>query len=251
MTLAGFTRVIAACLMLTFAFPALSAGDALTPEQKNAVEQVVKDYIDKNPEILLDAIRKLRDRDEKRARISAAEALVSLRPALENNPDSPVGGNPKGDVTVVEFFDYRCGFCKRVFPSIQALIKEDGNIRYVFKEWPILGPDSVYATEASLAGWHTDKSKYMAFHTAMMTSRGNLTKDKVLKFAAQVGYDVDVLQKAMSDPAIQTEIANNGKLTGALNFSGTPAFVIGNQLVPGAIDLKTLKKLVALARKGS
>jgi len=153
-------------------------------------------------------------------------------------------------VTIVEFFDYQCPYCKRVFPAVQTLLKTDGNIRYVFKEFPILGPQSVVAARAALAAWKLDRDRYVPFHTALMQSRGRLSERKILDVAAEIGLDVERLRAAMADPGIDKVLARNAELARALDINGTPAFVIGEKVVPGAVDLETLTALVSQARGG-
>jgi len=175
-----------------------AAGDGLSAAQKKEVEAVVRDYLRRNPEVLVESIQALRQKDEAQARQAVTRNLKALKKDLEDNPGSPVGGNPKGNITIVEFFDYRCPYCKKVFPSIRKLLKDDGNIRYVFKEFPILGPVSVAASEAAVAAWYQDKSKYMALHARLMSDKGSLSKDEVLLFAGDAGYDADKIEKAIT-----------------------------------------------------
>ncbi len=242
--------VIALVLAMALGSPSVfAATDGLSNTQKKAVESVVRDYLRKNPEVLVEAIRALRDKDVANTERKAKNTLESLRGQIENSPYSPVGGNPNGDVTLVEFFDYRCPYCKKVFPDIMALLKEDKGIRYVFKEFPILGPVSIFASRAALAAWSLDKKKYVAFHKTMMGSRGQLTEGRIFKMAKKNGIDPDQLRKAMNDPAVSAEINRNASMAEALNITGTPAFVIGDAIVPGAVDMKTLRILVSEARK--
>ncbi len=241
--------VIALVLGMTLGSPSVFAANHGQAEaQKKAVESVVREYLRKNPEVLVEAIRALRDKSQAENERQAKNTLESLRPQIENSPYSPVGGNPNGDVTVVEFFDYRCPYCKKVFPDLVILMKEDKGVRFVFKEFPILGPVSVFASRAALAAWSLDKSKYMAFHSAMMASRGQLTEKRIFKMAKRSGFDPDKLRTAMDDPGVADEIRRNATLAESLNINGTPAFIIGDALVPGAIDLGALKSLVAKAR---
>ena len=241
--------VIALVFAMTLGSPSVFAtSDGLSNTQKKDVETFVRDYLRKNPEILVDAIRALRDKELANTERSAKDSLKLLRTQIENSPYSPVGGNPNGDVTLVEFFDYRCPYCKKVFPDIMALLKQDKGIRYVFKEFPILGPVSVIASRAALAAWSIDKDKYVAFHKTMMGSRGQLTEERIFKMAKKNGIDPDQLRKAMKDPGVSAEINRNASMANALNITGTPAFVIGNAIVPGAVDMKTLKILVSEAR---
>ena len=249
-----FTAVLLAVAVSLFwaltPAPVAAAGDALSPEQRREVEEIVRDFIKKNPEFVIDSLRVMRERAEADKRRQAKLVLDSRRDAIENDPTSPVGGNPEGDVTLVEFFDYRCGYCKRVFPDLKKLIEEDGDIRYVFKEFPILGPLSVFASRAALAAWSMDRKKYQPFHDAMMGSKGTLTERKTLRFAAQVGLDEKALRRAMDDPEIDKALRKNYALAKELNINGTPAFVIGGELIPGAIGLEALRGLVAKARGG-
>ena len=133
---------------------------------KAAIEKIVRDYILENPEIITDAVRILKNRKEQADNAADLQLLASNRNALLNDPESPVGGNPKGDVTVVEFFDYRCGVCKRIHPIVDQLVKSDPNIKRVYKEWPILGPNSVLASRAAIAS--RKQGKYLSFHKVMM-----------------------------------------------------------------------------------
>jgi len=229
---------------------ARAAEDALSAEQQKAVERIVEQYIDNNPELLLRALDKFRANEENTKAEMASANLARLAGDLHNNPASPTTGNPDGDVTIVEFFDYQCGYCKRVFPTIMTLLKEDTDIRYVFKEFPILGPVSVVASRAALAVWQMAPTKYMAFHSAMMTSKGQLSEPKIFAMAANVGIDLAELKQAMEGPAVAAEVEKNMQMAQQLNITGTPSFVIGNHLVPGAIDMNALKQLVAAARKG-
>lgn len=238
-----------AAVMLTA--PAAHAADKApaTPD-KAAVEQIVHDYLLDHPEVIVDAIRKYREQQQAAEDQKAQVLLQAHRDILLNDPGTPVGGNPKGDVTIVEFFDYHCGYCKKVFPAIQELIKSDGNIRYVYKELPILGAESVFATRVALAGWQTDPKKYEKLRNAMMATHGALPQERVFRLAKEAGYDTAALKKAMASPEVQARIDGNYKLAETLNIRGTPAFIIGNELVPGAVDIDTLKELVAKARKG-
>ena len=249
MRLAGMLGAVLAVFVLG-ASPATAAEDALSPGQKRAVEEVVREYLRRNPEVLLEAIEAMRAKRDAEQQATVRDSLVSLRGELENDPTSPVGGNPQGDVTIVEFFDYQCPYCKRVLPTVQTLLKTDGNIRYVFKEFPILGPQSVVAARAALAAWKLDRDRYVPFHTALLQSKGRLSERKILDIAADIGLDVERLRAAMADPGIDKILARNAELARALDINGTPAFVIGEKVVPGAVDLKTLTALVLQARGG-
>ena len=173
--------------------------------------------------------------------------LIS-RPELVADPETPVGGNTKGDVTVVEFVDYRCGYCKRAHSTIKKLLKDDNAVRYVIKDFPILGPQSVIASRAALAIWRINPEKHQAYHNEMMLIRGAIDEKLVVETANKLGIDKKLLKKTMAGEAVDTVLAKNSRLAKALNINGTPAFIIGDQILPGAVDLATLKKIVAKTR---
>jgi protein-disulfide isomerase len=240
--------LVATTLLLAGATAAHAEAKGLNELQKKEVESLVRQYITDNPHVIIEAIQRMQARQEEDKKRQAKMALHENKSELVDDPDAPVGGNLKGDVTIVEFFDYRCGYCKRVFPAIQQVLKDDLNVRYVYKEFPILGPESVAASRISLALWRTDPKKYKSFHAAMMQARGALPAAKVLSIAASVGADAAALKTAMNDPAIETILERNYRLAQSLDINGTPAFVIGGKLVPGAIDIATMKKMIADAR---
>lgn len=221
----------------------------IDPQDREAFESLIRDYLRENPEVVIEAIRAYQTEQEAASRLSAASALADSRDEIENDPLSPVVGNPDGDVTIVEFFDYRCGYCKQVLPAIQELLKTDSNIRYVFKEFPILGPDSTTAAKASLAVWKLVPDQYMDFHAAILMSRGALTEKKLLAAAEKLGIDAEAVRTEMSAPWIEEAIRKNHALGRRLGVNGTPGFVIGEQVVPGAIGLEAMQELVEQARR--
>ena len=238
----------AVCILATG--PAVGGEAAMTPAERQAIEQVVREYLRDNPEILVDAIRALRVKQEIAKRAEARRALAGNRQRLDSDPDSPVAGDARGDVTVVEFFDYRCTYCKRVFPSIMALLETDRRIRYVFKEFPILGPASDIAARAALAAWYMDQSAYLPLHRALMAAKGGLTEGRIMRFAEDVGLDIAELRRTMKGSRVEAQLKANFELARALGINGTPAFVIGSEIVPGAADIASLRRLIAAARKG-
>lgn len=220
----------------------------VSPKERAAMEEIVHQYILDHPEVILESIRRLRAREEKADQDRVKNALAAHSKALVADPDSPVGGNPEGDVTIVEFFDYRCGFCKRVLPVLEEVVKTDGKVRVVYKEFPILGEQSTLAAKAALGAWRLDKGKYEAFHFALMHNRGALSEETVMKLAKESGYDPAKVRAAMAAPGIEQALNRNYQLAAALNIQGTPAFIIGDQLAPGAMDLEQFRKLIARAR---
>ena len=234
-------------LVLLLAVPTVAAGQGLTPEQKKQVEDIVRQFLLKNPEVMIEAINNLRTREEAEEAKGAEAALASRRNDIERDPASPVGGNPKGDVTLVEFFDYRCGFCKRVHDTVQSVVKSDGNIRFVFKEFPVLGPESMFAARAATAVFKLAPGKYPALHDRLMALRA-VGEESVMAEVKAVGLDPNAVRQKMQDPAILKDIERTQELAEALRIRGTPSFIVGDLLIPGATDEESLKRAVAAAR---
>ncbi|MGC2855841.1 DsbA family protein [Novispirillum sp. DQ9] len=222
---------------------------ALTDAQKDAVRALVRDTLVNDPDILREAFAALQAQEEKAQAARQAEALKTHAKALYESPTDPVLGNPKGDVTVVEFLDYRCGYCKSVMDTVMDVVKEDGNVRFVIKEFPILGPESVVAARYALAA--RAQGKYAPFHQALMKHRGAFTDESVRQIAKETGLNVDKLVKDAEDPALQKELLANRALAEALGISGTPAFAMGTILIPGALNADTLKQAIAATRKAN
>jgi protein-disulfide isomerase len=241
--------VLAALLALAFSLFALpaSAQDAgTTPAQKTAIEKIVHDYLLEHPEVIKEAIQALQAKEEAGKADAQNQAAVENKEALLNDPGTPVAGNPMGDVTVVEFFDYHCPYCKAVAEPLRQLLEEDKGVRLVLKEFPILGEDSILASHAALAS--IAQGKYWAFHQALMAHKGKFDLDTVKTIAAKVGMDPAKLADDMGKDKIEPLISANRKLADALNLSATPTFVIGGKVVEGAIPLDELKALIKQAR---
>lgn len=224
-----------------------TAQEPAAPLSREAVEAIIREYLLKNPELIVESVRALQQRQQAQEQERVTGALAARQAELHQDADSPVAGNPQGDVTVVQFFDYRCGYCKNVAPALRQLLEQDGNVRLVYKEFPILGPDSVIASRAALAA--RAQGQYVAFHNALMAANGGpLTLAEVLRIARQVKLDTARLQADMEAPEIRALLQRNLALAQELGIRGTPAFVVGADLVPGAMDLAALKELVARAR---
>ncbi|MBB4264425.1 DsbA family protein [Roseospira visakhapatnamensis] len=232
---------------LTAGAPA-RADDALTDAQRDAVRALVRDTLLDQPEIIAEALEiyQSRQQDAERARVAAT--LEQHRAAIEAAEAADVLGNPDGAITVVEFSDYQCGYCKRAFPDVASVVQAAGDVRLVIRELPILGPDSVMAARAALAA--RAQGRYPAFHAALMAMRGGLSEASVMQTARSVGLDVDQLKADMADPALDDRFAETIKLARLLGISGTPAFVVGDEVIPGAISAETLTEVIARAREG-
>ncbi|MGY9033372.1 MAG: DsbA family protein, partial [Rhodobacterales bacterium] len=196
-------------------------------------EDYIKDLalqaIRENPQIVMEAAAILEAQEDARKADQSVALMSSRRDVLERDPNAPVLGNVDGDVTIVEFFDYNCPYCKRVKPEIQALMAADPDIRLVYREWPILGEGSVFAARAALAA--RNQGKYEEFHWAMMGLQGRAEEASILNAAAEIGLDVDKLRADMDAPEINEHIQTSMELAAALGFNGTPSFVIGEALV--------------------
>ena len=228
--------------------PQVARAADFTPDQKAQIEAIVRDYLKNHPEMLIDAIQAADDKLKADAKDKSVQALAAHRQDVLNDPLSPVGGNPNGNVTLVEFFDYRCPYCKQVEPALEKLIGDDRQLRFVFKEFPVLGPDSETAARVALAA--RKQGKYDAFHRAMMGTSGHIDEAVIYKVAGSVGLDVDRLKQDMKSPDIDKELKANLALGKQLDLDGTPSFIVGDTIIPGAIGADDLKQLVAAARSG-
>jgi protein-disulfide isomerase len=209
------------------------------------IEQIVRDYLMREPELIYQALEELQRRQAAAETERQRAAIAANREQLINDAGDPVAGNPDGNVTLVEFFDYQCSYCRQVVKSVRELIDGDQELRVVFKEFPILGEASVIAARAALAARAQDR--YLPFHFALMGTR-DLSLDAIMQLAEQVGLDTERLARDMHAPAIEQQLQANFALAQTLGIEGTPAFVIGEAVVPGAVDKGRLAGLVEEAR---
>jgi protein-disulfide isomerase len=249
-----FRRLWTAAILLV---TALGMGEAIAQPappmssktaELDPFEQRVREYLLKNPEVIMEALQVLQERQRVAEAENLKRAIAEHSEEILKDPAAPVGGNPDGDVTLVEFFDYNCPYCRRVAPTVTALEEADPDVRLIYKEFPILGPGSQFAARAALASRR--QGKYVAFHNALMQATGQVTEATVMKVAREVGLDTGQLRADVQDPAIDEAIARNLQLADALGITGTPSFIIGEEVVPGAVDLRTLQSLIAQARRG-
>jgi len=249
MKLLRLAAMLALAAGLALPFPAFAQTAApIDPAQKRAFEELIRDYILRNPEVIIEALEQLEQKRKDEETRAVSETIAQRRLDLTRSGDDLVLGNPQGDVTIVEFFDYRCPYCKQAHTALTALLREDRKVRLVLKELPILGPESVVASRAALAS--RTQGKYPAFSEALLKVRGNLDEAAVMRAAAESGLDVARLKKDMESPEVAAVLDRNLKLARELRVTGTPAFVIGDRLISGALDLPTLRSLVAEGRKG-
>ena len=238
--------LLAALLLGMAAGPALAA-DSFTPQQRAEIVTIVRAALKADPTILRDAIATLQDADMERQQVAMRTTIAGLGDALTRAPGDPVDGNPQGDVTLVEFFDPRCPYCKRMLPVMADLVKTDHNVRVVYKDIPILGPGSVLGSRALLAA--QKQGGYLKLRSAVMNGPSEITAETLHAAATKVGLDWDRLQKDMADPAVQQRIDANLALARTLEIQGTPAYVVGGRMMPGALSLADLQSAVGEARK--
>ena len=231
---------------MIFTSTALPNTIALSKDNKSAIEGIVRGYLLENPEVIEEAIQILRERRQAKEENSAKLALSKNGNALRHHPMTPVSGNVNGDITIVEFFDYQCGYCKQTLTSIIELLSIDKKVRVVWKELPILGPISRVAARAAMAAKR--QSRYLDFHVAIMGERGRLSENKIMAAAKRLGLDIDKLRADMKDPTIDAYLDETKQLANKLGIRGTPAFVIEDTLVPGAIDTAGIKRIIAQFR---
>ena len=217
----------------------------MAPAQQMTNEQVkllALEAILENPQIIMQAVAILEQRERERA----ASGANTVRLQLEQDPNSPNLGNPYGDVTVIEFFDYNCPYCRKAGQTVQELLALDANVRVIYREWPILGEDSVFASRAALAA--RTQGKYEEFHWALMNGEGRASEASILKLARDLGLDVEKLQADMTSPAVEAHIAQSSALARTLGFTGTPAFIVGDRTAPGMLSTDEITAMVAEAR---
>jgi protein-disulfide isomerase len=212
------------------------------------IEAVVRNYLLSNPEIMLEVQTALETKREEKSRATRTAFITKSGSGIFKDAEDAVIGNPQGDVTVVEFFDYNCGYCRRAVGDMQALLKADANVRFVLKELPILGPDSVKAHIVAQAFKKLVPEKYNDFHVSLMEA-GKATEETAIALAVSLGADETALKAGMGDPAIGAHFERNNMLAEGLNITGTPSYVIQDEVVPGALGLEVLAEKVANVRQ--
>lgn len=233
-------------LALGALLPGAALAQTLSPEQRAEVLQILRDALRQDPSILRDAMTGLEQAEQAQRAEAQTRAIAAQADALFRDPADPVKGNPQGAVSIVEFFDARCGYCKQLHPAMVQLLQRERDVRVVLKDLPILGPSSVVASRALLAAHR--QNQYVPLYDALMRLREEPTEPVLRREAERLRIDWARLRREMDDPLIQARIQRNVDLARALDIQGTPALIIGNSLVPGAVDLPTLQRLTAQQR---
>ncbi|MEM6943254.1 MAG: DsbA family protein [Pseudomonadota bacterium] len=224
---------------------------AMSPEQQADFEQAIRAYLLENPEVIYEAIQVLEARREQEQVAAEEELVAQYLGALHDTSYSWEGGNPEGDITVVEFLDYRCGFCKRAHPAVKEVLERDPNIRLIVREFPILGPNSVVAGRMAMAAYRLNADLYSALSDELMAFQGDLTETMAYRIAGQVGYDIAELKELAGSDEIATEIDKNYQLAEVLGIQGTPTFIIGSRIVRGFLPAETFLAAVEEERSSA
>ncbi|WP_298499846.1 DsbA family protein [uncultured Maritimibacter sp.] len=225
--------------------------EAMTDDERATFREEIRDYLLENPEVLMEAIGVLEARQADQQVADDAAMVENNINALIDDGYSLEIGNPDGDVTIVEFVDYRCGYCRKAFPEVNALVEEDRNIRLIYKEFPILGPESLISSKFAIAtNLVAGEEAYAKMHDELMNLRANASEEVLARLADDMGLDSAAILAAMDDPEVERQIAENHALGQALAISGTPTFIVGGQMVRGYVPLEGMKQIVAEEREG-
>lgn len=242
-------RVLTAALLAcTVALPAAAE---MTQAERDDLRKEIRAYLLENPEVLVEAMNELQAREEQAAASRDQQLLKDHADAIFNDANSWVGGNPEGDITVVEFMDYRCGYCRKAYEEVEELVKSDGNIRYVVKEFPILGDQSVLSSQFAIAvrQLHGDEAYRQAFD-GLISLKGEANEDSLTALAGKLGLDAAPILDRMDDPEVMAVIAANHELATILDISGTPTFIVDQTMVRGYVPLDGMRQIVAGERQG-
>ena len=241
-------RALPVLLVLAHPVAAFELG-AMTDAERQTFRDEIRAYLIENPEVLMEAIDILQQRQDAAKREADRLLALAHADALVNDGLSWVGGNPDGDVTLVEFMDYRCSYCKQAFAEVDQLVQGDGNIRFIVKEFPILGEQSKLAAQFAIAvkNLHGDAA-YADIHAALMVLRSDITPESLSRLADTFGLDPDPIMLAMAGPEVAAELGANAALGNALQISGTPTFVMADQMLRGYVPLAQMQQIVATVR---
>jgi protein-disulfide isomerase len=241
--------VVATLITAVAAIPAQA--QTFSAEQREEIGSIIKDYLLAHPELMQDVMNELDKRQQAVEAEKHRSAVAENKATLFNSPHQVVLGNPQGNVTMVEFFDYNCGFCKRALPDMLSLLKTNGNLKFVLKEFPVLGEGSVEAAHVAVAARMQDTTgkKYLEFHQKLLGGRGPADKMRALAVAKEVGFDMARIEKDMSSDEVKKTIDEDMRLADALGVNGTPSYVVGDEVVVGAVGLEALREKLNGAQK--
>ncbi len=231
--------------------PAPARAEEFSGAQRGEIEKIIKEYLVSHPEVLEEASAELEKRKQLAEAEKARTEIKNHSDAIFNSPHQVTIGNTKGDVTLVEFFDYNCGYCKRALADLTTIMKEDSKLRVVLKEFPVLGPGSVEAARVAVAVRMQDSGKkYVDFHQRLLGGRGQADRAHALAAAREAGFDMARIEKDMASDEVNVALGENMKLAETLGLNGTPSYIVGSEVVVGAVGLDALKQKVNVARCG-
>jgi protein-disulfide isomerase len=236
--------LIAAALLA--ASPVLADGlTDMTDAERAAFREEVKAYLLENPDVIIEAMTVMQEREDAAAAERDLQMLADNKAAIYENGNDWVGGNPQGDITLVEFMDYRCGYCRKAYAEVEELVKSDGNIRFVMKEFPILGEQSLLSSQFAIAvKMLYGEEAYKAAHDALITLRGDATPETLATLAAQLGHDPAAVAAKMAEPDVMDIIKANHALATTMEINGTPTFVVDQTMVRGYVPLDGMRQIV-------
>jgi len=221
----------------------------MTDAERDVFRAEVRAYLMENPEVLMEAIAVLEQRQSEQKVVDDSTLVQVNAEALFNDGYSYIGGNPDGDITMVEFLDYRCGYCKRAHPEVTQLINTDGNIRFIIKEFPILGDQSVLASRFAISTQHNvGDAAYAKVHDTLMTFRGDISETSLRRLATDLGLDADIIIDGMNSDEVNAVISANHALAQIMQINGTPSFIVGDQMLRGYVPYDSMIEIVAELR---
>jgi protein-disulfide isomerase len=242
-----------ALVVLAAAVPTFAAAQLFSPDQRGEIEKIIRDYLLRNPEVLQEVIQEMERRQAQADAEKHKEAIKTHAEVLFNSRRQVVLGNPQGDVTMVEFFDYNCGFCRKALADKLELIKSDPKLRLVLKEFPVLGEGSTQAAQVGVAVRMQDKTggkKYLEFHQKLFASRGQIDKARAMAVVREIGFDAARAEKDLNSDEVRQSLEEAFKLAEALGINGTPTYVLNGQVVVGAVGVEKLREAINTARCG-
>ncbi len=241
-------KTIAACTMLALASSAAAPAFALDDQQKKEMGAFIREYLLQNPEVLLEVQDALQAKQQNQRVEQSTKGIADNKTAIFSSPTDITLGNPKGDVTVVEFFDYNCGYCKRALTDMDDILSKDKNVKFILKEFPILGPDSIAAHRVANAVRLVAPQKYAEFHRKLLGGQGHASEKTAIATAASLGVEEAQIRKSMADHPNDDIVREAYQLANDIGITGTPTYVVGDEAVFGAVGLETIQQKVANVR---
>lgn len=240
---------LAGTMLAAVSIPSAAPAQEFSDAEREEIGEIVREYLIENPTVLEEVLVALEAHQSQAQSEAQTQALVANKARIFDSERSYVAGNPDGDVTLVEFFDYNCGFCKQMLPQVMELVDGDSDLRLVLKEWPVLGEDSAAAARVAVAVRREAPDSYFEFHQALMAERGGVDAARALDLAEDMGLSRVDLELAMQSPEVEQTLMESLELGNALRLRGTPTYILGDEVLMGAVDLATLREKIAHIRE--